>query len=177
MIIRPATPADAAGIARVHVDTWRTTYAGIVPAEFLAHMSYEEGQQRWVSRLSDTQNATFVFVAEDEQGQIVGFVSGGPNRNDEPLYQSELYAIYILQAYHGRGLGQQLTVALVEKLLQMGMNSMILWVFATNPARHFYEALGGQLVKASQFEISGAIIDEVAYGWLDIRTILRVARS
>jgi hypothetical protein len=46
-------------------------------------------------------------------------------------------------------------------------------VFADNPARRFYEALGGQLIKSSQFELGGTTIDEVAYGWLDIRTLLK----
>jgi hypothetical protein len=50
---------------------------------------------------------------------------------------------------------------------------MILWVFADNPARRFYEALGGKMIKESQFEIAGVTRYEVAYGWLDIRTILK----
>ena len=32
MRIREATPDDVPGIARVHVDTWRTAYVDIVPA-------------------------------------------------------------------------------------------------------------------------------------------------
>ena len=34
--IRPATPADAAEIARVHVASWRETYAGVLPGAVLA---------------------------------------------------------------------------------------------------------------------------------------------
>ncbi len=33
--IRTATAADAAGIARVHVETWRDAYAGLIPNEVL----------------------------------------------------------------------------------------------------------------------------------------------
>ena len=53
------------------------------------------------------------------------------------------------------------------------MNSMLLWVLAHNPARHFSEALGGQQIKMSQIEIGGVKLDEVAYGCLDMRTILQ----
>jgi GNAT superfamily N-acetyltransferase len=173
MIIRQATLEDAAGIAKVHVDTWRTTYRGIVPEEFLANMSYQESEKRWAARLNDSEGKTCIYVAEDEARHIVGFVCGGPDRDNDPVYKGELYAIYILQAYHGQGLGRRLTLALVEELLQMGLDSMILWVFAVNPARRFYEALGGQLVKMNQFEISGVIIDEVAYAWPDIRIMLK----
>ena len=41
--IREANPADAGPMARVHVDTWRTAYAGILPAghlEGLVEVSY-----------------------------------------------------------------------------------------------------------------------------------------
>ena len=71
-----------------------------------------------------------------------------------------------------QGIGRRLARTFVEKLLTMGIDSMLLWVFTVNPARKFYEALGGQLVRASNFEIEGVTIDEVAYGWLNIRTLL-----
>lgn len=39
-VIRPAAAGEAAGIARIHVETRRTTYVGIVPSEFLAQLDY-----------------------------------------------------------------------------------------------------------------------------------------
>ena len=30
-VIRPARAADAAAIGRIHVETWRDTYAGMLP--------------------------------------------------------------------------------------------------------------------------------------------------
>jgi ribosomal protein S18 acetylase RimI-like enzyme len=173
MIIRQATLADAAAIAKVRVDTWRMAYRGIIPEDYLSKMSYEESEQSWVRYLSEGESAkTWTYVAVDERGQIVGFVSGGTGRDDDPVYKSELYAIYILQGYQGRGIGRLLTLVLVERLVQAGYDSMLLWVFANNPARRFYEALGGKLVKTNQFELSGVMIDEVAYGWLNIRALL-----
>ena len=47
MRIREASPTDATAIARVHVDSWRTTYAGIVPADYLANLSYVQREQFW----------------------------------------------------------------------------------------------------------------------------------
>ncbi|MGZ3611067.1 MAG: hypothetical protein ACXWOL_16920 [Ktedonobacteraceae bacterium] len=37
----------------------------------------------------------------------------------------------------------------------------------------FYEALGGNLVRMAQFEIGGLMLDEVVYGWMDIRKLLQ----
>ncbi|MFK0522174.1 hypothetical protein ACINKY_08160 [Paenibacillus illinoisensis] len=40
--IREATINDAEGIAKVHVHSWRTTYKGIIPEEFLTNLSYKQ---------------------------------------------------------------------------------------------------------------------------------------
>lgn len=174
MIIRQATLADAQAIAKIRIDTWRTAYRRIVPEDYLSNMSYEEDERNWAMRLSEIDSEKMcVYVAVDAAGRLVGFISGGVGRDEDAIYESELYAIYILQAYQGQGIGRLFTLALVEKLVQMGFDSMYLWVFAENPARRFYEAMGGQFVKTSQFELSGATIEEVAYGWPDIRTLLR----
>jgi ribosomal protein S18 acetylase RimI-like enzyme len=170
--IRPARVEDAPSIARVHIDSWRTTYNGIVPDEVLAGLSYEKRERDWRMRLSDPERKNFDFVAEDGQGQIVGFVTGGPLRGDNSTYQSELYAIYLLKEFQGQGLGRRLMLKLVERLAQEAMTSMLLWVLAENPARRFYEAMGGQPVKTQPIEIGGVMLEEVAYGWPEIRTLL-----
>jgi len=171
--IREARIEDAAGMAKVHVDSWRTTYAGIVPDTYLANLSYAERENLWHDILGRASGNKYRFVAVNEEGQIVGFVSGGPKRNGDPVYQAELYSIYLLQEYQGRGIGRQLTRRLVERFLQAGIRSMLLWVFAGNPACRFYEALGGQRLRIEQADFDGVTVDEVAYGWLDIREILR----
>ena len=47
MIIRDAELRDARGIAEVHVRSWQTAYAGIVPDEDLAQLSVDERGQFW----------------------------------------------------------------------------------------------------------------------------------
>ena len=174
MILREARIEDAAGIAKVHVDTWRTTYAGIVPDEHLANMTYSNHEKRWIDYLTKNTEDSCTYIAEDNSGQIIGFVSGGRERNTDPNYKGELYLIYILKEYQSQGIGSLLTQTLVKKLLQEDINSMLLWVFADNQvARSFYEALGGQHQKAKQAEIGGVMLNEVAYGWMDIRELLQ----
>ena len=101
----------------------------------------------------------------------MGFVSGGPERSGDTLYTGELYAIYLLASYHGQGIGQQLASALVTRLIQAGMTTLLLWVLAANPARKFYERLGGQPVYEKTVTIGGLPLVEVAYGWRDARAI------
>lgn len=166
--IRTANPTDAAPIARVHVDSWRTTYQGIVPADYLANLSYRDRQSMWSEALTADQPTT-TFVAETDAGDVVGFASAGPERESNPTYRAELYAIYLLQQHQNRGLGHRLVSAATHSLQQHGYRSMLLWVLEDNrPARRFYESLGGELVSRKAVTIGGANLQEISYGWKDI---------
>lgn len=170
--IRTAQPEDAAGIARVHVDSWRTTYKGIFPDELLANLSYERREQYWRQALNDSAQIT--IVTEDEMSKIVGFVTGGLAREGDPVYRGELYAIYVLQEAQRRGLGRRLIGELARLLAERQIASMMLWVLENNPACHFYESVGGQVIKQRQDQISGAFYDELAYGWTDLSPLLHL---
>ena len=102
--IRAATPEDAASIGRVHVDSWRSTYAGIVPADYLACLSYRNRESAWKQLLTADRPGTCCFVAETEDGDIVGFANTGPEREGNSIYGGELYAIYILEGYQRMGI-------------------------------------------------------------------------
>ena len=45
--LRMANLDDAESIARIHVDTWRTTYAGMLPDDMLVAMSEEKQARMW----------------------------------------------------------------------------------------------------------------------------------
>ncbi|MEH1906318.1 GNAT family N-acetyltransferase [Nostoc sp.] len=169
MVIREANLADASAIAKVHVDGWRTTYSNLMPAKFLADLSYKERETKWVKILSNIAQDNFTYIAEDEIGQIVGFASGGKERTGDRLYQGELYAIYILEKYQRQGLGHRLVSSVATRLLQSDISSMLVWVLADNPAVDFYQSLGGQQVNEKQIEIGTVQLVEVAYGWTDTR--------
>ena len=96
----------------------------------------------------------------------------GPERGGAPDYTGELYAIYLLEGYQRHGLGRHLTSTLVQRLVQAGMPSLLLWVLAANPCRGFYEVLGGQRLYDKQVLIGGAPLVEVAYGWRDARALI-----
>lgn len=171
MTIRPATLADAEGLARVHVDTWRSAYRGIVPDEVLDTLSYAGRAARWHEILLRTEGTTVNLVAEEE-GQVVGFASGGPMREGPPGVDGELYALYVRAEAQGRGLGRRLTQAAAAWLHTHGYHSMLVLVLADNPACHFYERLGGHYVGAASITIGGVDLAERAYVWDDLTTLL-----
>ena len=167
--IREANPADAGPIARVHIDTWRTAYSGIVPAEYLAGLSHGDRESRWDEILTTDRPATSNFVAETEEGEVVGFAGGGPEREACRTYRGELYAIYLLDKYQRRGVGRGLVSAVAQRLLIDGIDSMLVWVLKDNhPACRFYESVGGENVDQKTIAIGGTDLVEVSYGWRDI---------
>jgi|SRR5271166_210145 len=102
--IRAATEYDAVAISRVHVQSWRTTYAGIVPDEYLATLNEAERVPLWREWLARDIR---VYIA-DLDGEIVGFVSGGAIREPVQTYDAELYAIYLLKQAQRQGIGTAL---------------------------------------------------------------------
>jgi GNAT superfamily N-acetyltransferase len=169
--IRKAVLADAAAIARVHVDSWRTTYRGIVSDSYLASLSHEQRENGWKGALEN--GISVMFVAEEEAPkQIVGFVKGGQERSKNPEYTGELGAIYLLEEYCGKGIGQRLVLALAKELIDLGHSSMLVWVLAKNPYCKFYEKLGGKYLRSKQIEIGGSSYEEIAYGWKNLDAIM-----
>ena len=168
VLIRRADIRDAAGIGEVHAESWRATYRGIVPDEYLDAIDVAEWSERQRRRLAENPDDVVSLVAEAE-GRIVGWAVGGPNRESEPDHAGELYAIYLLPGYQRRGTGLKLTAATVRCLLDAGMESMVVWVLAANqPARRFYETLGASYCQEREVELAGAKLIEVAYGWPDL---------
>lgn len=165
--IREANSEDVEGMARVRVDTWRATYRGIVPDEYLHSLSYEEVSGRWQKAFLENRDLNVgIFVAENDQKEIVGIAVCGPEQNSDPFYNGEIYILYVLPAHQNRGIGRRLVAACVNHLQkQLQSQTMLIWVIAENPYRRFYESLGGKKVREKYQEIGGRKILEAGYGW------------
>jgi len=172
MTVREATREGIPGIARVHVNTWRTAYRGIVPDSFLDSLTYEGRTAYWQDEFPPPEFGGFVYVAE-VGGEIAGFVLAGPPDPPRPDYDGEIGALHVTPEHQGKGLGRALVRAGARRLRERGAATMLLYVFCDNePARRFYESLGGELLNERTLEIAGKTIHEVAYGWRDITTLL-----
>lgn len=176
MKIRKAEIADADGIARVHVESWQTTYKGIMPDEYLAGITFEKRRRLWANILTSETNEIFekpvIFVAENESGEIVGFVSGGKKKNPDNEYEGELGGIYLLKEYQRQGIGRKLVEIFVQSLINEGVESMSLSVLDDNSSKFFYEKIGGEKVSETKTVIGGKDLMHLIYGWKNIREIL-----
>lgn len=131
-------------------------------------MTYENREEKWATIISDQA----VFVAETDEGDIIGFSNGGKERTGNyPNYNGELYALYIIKEFQRKGIGKLLLKPVVDLLITNGIYSMIVKVLEENHSRYFYESLGAQRLDTLEIKIAGETYRELVYGWEDIREL------
>ena len=166
--IRTATGADAAAIARVHVETWRDAYAGLIPNQVLLKMSHRDHVAMWSAELARGRGTNMVIVAHEARAGVVGFGSCGRARGSDLPYAGEVYTLYVHPDFQEMAIGRRLLDALFHGLLEHGFRSALVWVLAGNQARFFYQAMGGTHVAVRTERLWGTALKEMAYGWADI---------
>jgi GNAT superfamily N-acetyltransferase len=181
-IIRQARLGDARAIGRIEVETWRSTYAGMLPDRVLLGMSTQRQTASWTGFLRHRPGDVFVAQADPPEtggeGRILGFGNCGPQRDQAFGFGGEVYTLYVAPESQGSGLGRQLLLALFARLVHCGHRSALVWVVRANPARFFYECLGGKLVLHRPIPVGGEPVEAVGYGWRDLPALLdRDAKS
>ena len=126
--VRPAVPADALAIARVHVEAWRATYAGIIPDDYLVAMTESKQLRFWRQQIATRGWAGSVLVAEAPDARadsghcrVVGFGSCGVLRGATEPYKAEIYTLYVAGDWQGRGIGRDLLTGLFQSLLRSAL--------------------------------------------------------
>lgn len=162
-MIRKAESQDAFAISRVRINAWRATYRGMVPAEFLLQLSDDavEWSKRTRQALEDGECEGYVAVIEDE---IVGFVLYGRElTGDYPSHPYEIYALYMLPAHQGNGIGSALMRQAIDSI--HADSGVLVWALELNPYRRFYEKWEAQPIDVKERQFGNMSLTEVAYGW------------
>jgi GNAT superfamily N-acetyltransferase len=101
---------------------------------------------------------------------MIGFGTCGRARWVGLPYVGKVYTLYVHPDYRAKGIGTRLLVALFRRLLENGLGSALVWVLADNPARFFYQAMGGTQVAVRTERLwGGRRLKETAYGWRDLK--------
>lgn len=165
--IRHPVPEDASALGGVHVRAWQRAYrGGLMPDEYLDGLSADDRATMWAEGLQRPPRARSArFVAEDETGNIVGFITVGPADGVPDSEDGEVYALNVDPECWGRGCGQALLAAGVSALAEAGFAEAKLWVHPGNRrARDFYERAGWIVedVEREQ-DVFGVQVPEVRY--------------
>lgn len=135
--VRKAQPGDVRRIARIHRDSWRAAYAGILRRADLDGLTLWRLTRRW------RQSLRGVAVAEVD-GRVEGFVLIGPTRDaDMADFAGEIFMLYVHPTAWGHGVGRALLDAAAATLARRGHRWLVLWVLAENTAAQgFYRRMG-----------------------------------
>ena len=146
----PATPADAELIAAMHADSWRHTYIGLIPTEYLEQHAPAERLATWRARLQEGAEAPLQATILRVDGQPAGFSCLMPLA--EPGYGIYLDNLHVLPQYHGHGYGKLLMAdCAASTVRQWPGKPLFLYVLEGNTlARKFYQRLEG--VESDSFE-------------------------
>lgn len=148
-------------LADLHVRTFNETHVG----PFGSGPTYETREWQWREKLSEMDATTFALVLETDAKQLVGFIWCHPTQ-DNLKWAARLNKIYLLREYQRRGLGKRMVTAAVDRLLEHGLTSMVLFTEVDNePACNFYEQLGGER------QLNERGVFEGMYGWADLRKL------
>ncbi len=98
-MVRIAVPADAGGIASVHIATWQVAYRGVFSGDFLGALDLEVRTGWWEALLLRGQRVTYVVDGPDD---IAGFCLIGEGDEEG---RGEVFAIYVHPGPLGAGHG------------------------------------------------------------------------
>lgn len=163
MDIRRATPDDAEALAKVHIDSWRSAYRGLVPDSHLAELDYERSARRFRQPGAGLDEETYVA---EQDGEVLGFVTLGPCRDTDVDGDTtgEIWGVYLAPEHWRKGIGTRLCRHAEHVLRSRGCATVTLWVFDANAsARRFYETMGFEPDGASKMLNPGTPLKAVRY--------------
>ena len=172
LLIRRATARRRARHRARAVDSWRTTYRGMIPDAYLDGMQVEASTALW-DRVLTGRTEHHVRVRRGTWDGHRRFRRRQPIAAPKHGFDAELTAIYLRREFQRAGLGRGLVGAVAGAQRELGATGLLTWVIAGNkPARVFYERLGGELVVEQPFQWDGMDLMEAGYGWRDLSALV-----
>lgn len=159
--IRPMKPGDEKEIAKVHIDSWKTTYKGIIPASYLDALHLEERTDWWKRLIKEfplAQNIGRVAVSMKDN-RIIGFALGGPAPKEEET-DGELFALYLYEECQKQGVGKRLVSSMSEAFLERNWKELIIRALVDNPNMPFYKKLEPKSIRRHTITIDGKDLGE-----------------
>ena len=136
-MIRKATIQDAKDIATINIRSWKQTYKGIFPQEFLDNLTVND------ENIEKCQNKIKEYAVYIKDNKIVGIIRYGKNKKGYDNNYGEIYALYIDSKYHHQGIGKELVKYVINEL-----KNNYDYILVSNT---FYQKIGGKLIGKSNF--------------------------
>jgi GNAT superfamily N-acetyltransferase len=155
VLLREATPADAAAIGDVHADAWRAAHRDLFEAHWLERLVAKRRAQ-WPRRMSAPEFDQSTLLVAVRGDRVCAFAYFGPHglKSEPPVVHpprrprpgdGEIYGLYAHPTVWGTGVAPALMGGAWDVLVDTGYRNVRLWTLAgANRARAFYGRFGFQ---------------------------------
>ncbi|WP_091366366.1 GNAT family N-acetyltransferase [Geodermatophilus telluris] len=132
--VRPAVRADAAEIARVQGETWRTAFRALLPAAVLDGWDAAAAEAAWTAAVTAPPTPGHGVLVAVDDGRVVGFAAHGPAELDageapHPYGPTTELAVLLVEPRWGRrGHGSRLLAAVADLARGTGARRLQAWV-------------------------------------------------
>ncbi|MBK9080570.1 MAG: GNAT family N-acetyltransferase [Rhizobiales bacterium] len=173
--VHPATPGDAEDAARLHCESWRATYRGLLPEALIDALTVERRQAQWRDWLARGEDG--LFVAEDEGEALAGILRVAPAEGTAAQgAETEIDLLHVRADLQGRGVGAALLRAGARWAARERPGPVGLWVIAGNErAARVYARLGARRGLTRAHALLGHGFNETAWLWDDAADLARRA--
>jgi GNAT superfamily N-acetyltransferase len=169
---RLATPDDAGAIARLHAESWRSSYRGLYPDAYLDGEVFADRAAVWQQRFSATKHPAALTLVAEEGGEVIAFAHSLVD--DDPEWGTLLDNLHVHPERKRLGIGRGLMAETAAWVQDAGSTlGLYLWVLEGNtPARLFYDALGGRVTGRGTSDEGGSSVPSLRYWWPNLRELL-----
>lgn len=151
--IRKATQLDIPEIKHIAYKTWPITYKEILSPEALNYMLYFfYSEEALLQQMNEGQQ----FFLAEHHNVAIGF--GSVSNYDPATFK--LNKLYVLPDVQKTGAGKALMNHAIDLARTQGAKKFILNVNRFNPAKHFYEKRGFQVLKEEDVDLGNGIVQE-----------------
>ncbi|MEK4303128.1 GNAT family N-acetyltransferase [Oceanobacillus sp. FSL K6-0251] len=172
VLIRKADVTDAGAIGKVSVESWQTTYRGIMADRVLKRLSVEDRVENWKNTIQADESTTFVAV--DTEEQIGGFLNIAVKESADSARIGEITAVYLLENWQGQGIGKMLLLTAFTCFVEQSIYTVRVEVLSENDSRLFYEQFGAEMIEKKNIQIADDVLDLLVYEWKDISSIVKM---
>jgi GNAT superfamily N-acetyltransferase len=131
--VRGARGGDIVEISRIQVETWRFTYADVLPAAALESLTVEAAAQAWRAAVESPPTRRHRVLVAVEGEWTVGFTAVGPAEDLQPEDVEidttvAVGPLIVEPRWRRRGHGSRLMAATIDFARGDGMTRAIAWV-------------------------------------------------
>lgn len=157
MVIRKALEKDAKSIVNINISSWKETYEGIFPSEFLENL-----EQKRDESIAKCLNKISEYIVCEIDENVVGFLRFGRNKKGYSDRYAEIYALYIASRYKRKGIGKNLLDYAFRNLKGI-YDNVLISTLENNSATKFYEKCGGYQIGTCSFKLDNKEYTEKLY--------------